>query len=227
MIMRCIVIDKELTGLQLISSYIDKFPALKLLQTFTDVLTGGEFLRNNTVDLLFIELSMADKSAIHLVNSIKEKLLIVFTVGCSQLPKEILFMDILDYLVKPFSYERFSKVALKAINKIEKKATPGEMIYVRSEYHLTGVFLDEIEYIESVENYIRIHLIKGRSIMSLTPLSTFMKKLPSEKFIRIHRKFIIAIHKIEYISNKKIKLSSIELPVSGRYYVSLKALVNK
>ena len=227
MLLRCVVIDKDPSAIELISRYIERFPSLKLSQTFTDVLAGGEFLRSNTVDILFIELNMANKSAIHLINSLTGKLLVVFTVGCNQLPKEILSMDILDYLVKPFSYERFSKTAFKAVNKFENKITTGQTIYIRSAYQLVRIRLDEIEYIESVENYIRIHLVNGKPIMSLAPLSSFSEKLPQEKFIRIHRKYVIAIDKIEHLSNKKIKLNSTELPVGHSHLDNLRIAIRK
>jgi two-component system, LytTR family, response regulator len=230
MLLKCIAIDKEFAACELITSYIESFPALKLLQTFDDVMTGGEFLRYNQVDLLFIDLSIPVDTAINLVKSIQDKILIIFTLACKQLPTEVLRLDVLDYLVKPITFERFTRAAEKAIDQHEKinpaKSHSGT-IYIRSAYQLIKVDLDEIEYIESVENYIKIHLTNGKSVMTLMPLKVIIEKLPQEKFVRIHRSYIISVDKIKYIGNRKIKLNIAELPVSNSYLINLNILLKK
>jgi DNA-binding LytR/AlgR family response regulator len=229
MLLKCVAIDKDLTALELISNYLEGFPALKLLQTFDDVLTGGEFLRYNRIDLLFIELNMPGNSAIELVRSIQEKLLIIFTIGSKQLPREILELNALDYLIKPIAFERFASAVDKAVHhsQHENQLVAGEVIYIRSTYQLIKINLDEIEYIESVENYIKFHLSNGKSVMTLMPLKIIIEKLPQERFVRIHRGYIIAIDKIKYIGNKKIKMSTIELPVGDTYLMNLAVLIKK
>ena len=230
MSLKCIVIDKELSAIELVTNYIQRFPALKLLQTFDDVITGGEFLRNNSIDLLFIELSMPANTAINLVKSLSDKLMIIFTVACKQLTPEVLKLDTLDYLVKPITFERFTRAVVKATDRhhhIDPEKETGGAIYIRSTYHLFKINLDEIEYIESVENYIKIHLSQDKPVMTLMPLKIIMDKLPQERFVRIHRSYIIPIDKIKYIGNKKIKLSIAELPVSDSYVTALKGLMSK
>jgi two-component system, LytTR family, response regulator len=225
MLLKCIAIDKEHAALDLISNYIESFPALKLLQTFDDILAAGEFIRLNEVNLLILEANMPDSMALDLVRSLKEKLLIIFTVGCAQLPAAILDLDVLDYLIKPFSFDRFARAAEKAIELYNPISPSADTIYIRSTYQLVKINLDEIEYIESAENYIKVHLLNGKSVMALMPLKSILEKLPMDRFVRIHRGYIIAINKIQYILNRKVKLSEAELPVGDSYLTRLKELI--
>ena len=227
MFLRCVVIDKEPAALEIIKSYVEAIPGLKLLQTFADVLAGGEFLRKNKIDLLFIEACMPGNAAVSLIKSFREKFLIIFTVGCQYFPREIFDFEALDYLVKPFSLERFARAAVKAINVKQTRITTEQPLYIRSTYQLIKINLNEIEYIESAENYVKVHLSDGKIIMSLMPLKTIIEKLPSEKFMRIHRSYIVAVDKIKYIVNKKIKLGLTELPVSSSYLKKFNVLLNR
>jgi two-component system LytT family response regulator len=227
MFLRSVVIDKDPAALEIIKNYIGAIPELKLLQTFDDVLAGGEFLRNNKIDLLFIEAGLPGNSAINLIRSLHEKLLVIFTLGCQFFSRELLEFESLDYLVKPFTLERFAKAAVKAINASQTKSIAENPIYIRSTYQLIRINLNEIEYIESAENYIKVHLSGGKIIMSLIPLKTIIEKLPPDKFVRIHRSYIISVDKIKYVVNKKIKLSIAELPVSDSYLKNFNVLINK
>lgn len=227
MFLRCVVIDKEPAALEIIKTYIKAIPGLKLLQTFADVLAGGEFLRNNQIDLLFIEASLPGNATVSLLKSFREKFLIIFTVDRQYFPREVFDFEALDYLVKPFSLERFARAAVKAININQTWTTIEQPIYIRSTYQLIKINLSEIEYIESAENYVKVHLSDGKIIMSLMPLKTIIEKLPSEKFMRIHRSYIIAVDKIKYIVHKKIKLGLAELPVSSSYLKKFNVLINK
>ncbi|MEP7376677.1 MAG: LytTR family DNA-binding domain-containing protein [Chitinophagaceae bacterium] len=230
MSLKCIVIDKELSAIELMGNFIQRFPGLKLLEVFDNVIAGSEYIRDNSIDLLFIELSMPANTAIKLVRSISEKIVVIFTVACKQLTPEVLDLDILDYLVKPITFDRFAKAITKITDRyhnITREKETGGTIYIRSTYQLVKINLNEIEYIESVENYSKIHLSGDKPVMTLMPLKIIIDKLPHGKFVRIHRSYIIPLDKIKYIGNRKIKLSVAELPVSESYLPALKELVNK
>jgi len=230
MSLKCVIIDKELSAIELMTNFIKSCPALRLLQTFDDVITGGEFLRNNRVDLLFIELSMPANAAIKLVKSISYKVMIIFTIAGKRFAPEVLEMDVLDYLVKPFIFDRFARAIAKATERlhlVNPDSQTGEAIYVRSTYHLVKINLNDIEYIESMENYVKIHLTNDKPVMALIPLKIMIDRLPQEKFVRIHRSYIIPLDKIKYIGNKKIKVSATELPVSDSYLTAVKELMKK
>jgi len=225
--LKCIAIDKEYTSLSLISSYIRLFPGLELLQIFTDVPAAEEFLRNNRIDLAFIELSTPFSGVVRRIRSLQEKLLVIFTVNGKQFPTDVLKLDVVDYLVKPYAYRRFAQAVDKAISLHDKEvATNPEppTIYIRSTYELTRIDLTEVEYIESLENYIRINFTSGKSVMALMPLKKFIEMIPPDKFVRIHRSYIISIDKIQNIRNRKVRLNIAELPTGASYYNNLKKL---
>lgn len=228
MALRCIAIERKFPSLALISDYIRLFPGLELLQGFNDISTAAEFLHKNNIDLLFIELYLPLDKMIKEVRSLQKKLLIIFTINSKSLPTDVLKLDAVDYLVKPFSYVQFTKAVDKAISLYEKRNTAdqhSDVIYVRSMYQLIRVQLDEVEYIESMENYIKIHFSNGKFIMALMPLKKILEKIPQEKFVRIHRSYIIALDKIKNIGSKKIKLSFAELPAGDSYFSNLKKII--
>jgi len=220
--LKCIAIDDEPPALLLLREYISKTPSLKLVQTFEDAITGGEYLRRYPVELLFIDIDMPDISGIDLVRSLKEKPMIIFTTAHKKYAMEGFELDAIDYLLKPISYERFSKAVNKANEyynyKIKKPGDETESLFVYSEYRMLKILIDQIEYIESLEDYIKIHIINSKPILTLMTLKGVLEKLPSSKFSRIHRSYIVANDKVKSIQNRKVMLpSSVELPVSESY----------
>ncbi|HPG10258.1 MAG TPA: LytTR family DNA-binding domain-containing protein [Chitinophagaceae bacterium] len=219
---RCIAIDDEPPALELIQEYLSRFSSLQLIETFDDAISGGEFLRKNPVDLLFIDINMPDITGIDLVRSLEEKPMIIFTTAHKKFAFEGFELDAIDYLVKPISFERFSKAVNKALEYFEykKKTDPGiqENLFVYSEYRMVKVALSSIEYIESMEDYIRIHIQNEKPVMTLMTMKKVLEKLPEDNFRRIHRSYIVAIDKVKSILNRKVKLASgVELPISDTY----------
>ena len=220
--LKCVAIDDEPLALELIRAYISKFPELKLLQTFEDAISGAEFLRQNAVDLLFIDIHMPDISGIDLVRSLQEKPIIIFTTAYKKFAFEGFELDALDYLVKPIDFERFSRAIHKAKEfyqyRNSKSTAENENIFVYSEYRQVKISLIDIEYIESLDDYIKIHFSNADPIMSLMTLKKIIEKLPPTQFKRIHRSYIISLKKVKSVLNRKVQLSSsTELPVSDTY----------
>lgn len=221
-VIRCIAIDDEPPALELIKEYVSKLPALQLIQTFDDAISGGEFLRNNPVNLLFVDINMPDISGLDLVKSLQDKPMIIFTTAHRKFAVEGFEMDAIDYLLKPISFERFSKAVNKAIeyydykHKIKKETS--ENLFVYSEYRMVKIALREVEYIESLEDYIKIHLLNAKPVLTLMTLKGVLEKLPADQFKRIHRSYIVATGKVSSILNRKAKLQSgAELPISDSY----------
>lgn len=221
MVLKCIAIDDEPPALELLQAYIEKTPGLQLLQTFDDALGGGEFLRSNAVDLLFVDINMPDITGLDLVRSLKERPMIIFTTAYKKFAHEGFELDAIDYLLKPISFDRFSKAVTKATeyfaykNKSEN-AVP-DNLFVYSEYRMIKIPLQQIEYIESLEDYVKIHLTEGKPVMTLMTLKSTLEKLPAEKFSRIHRSYIVAVDKVLSVQNRKARLGSTELPISDSY----------
>ena len=230
--LRCIAIDDEPLALEIIKTYVAQFPALELLQTFDDAISGAEFLRHAAVDLLFIDINMPDISGLDLVRSLKEKPLIIFTTAYKNFAFEGFELEALDYLLKPIDLKRFGKAVHKAIDYYAYKNAPrdevADSLFVYAEYRMVKIELKDIEYIESLEDYIRIHLSDAKPIMTLMPLKKVLEKLPADKFKRIHRSYVVPVNKVKSILNRKAQLASgKELPISDSYIGFAKEWINQ
>ncbi len=219
--MRCIAIDDEPPALVVLKEYISRIPQLELVRTFDDAISGGEFLRQNAVDLLFIDINMPDITGLDLVKSLEQKPIIIFTTAHKKFALEGFELDAVDYLLKPISFERFSKAVTKAADYFEirkKPKTESSFLVVYSEYRMVKIPMSEIEYIESLEDYIRINRINEKPVMTLMTMKKAVEKLPSDKFQRIHRSYIVATGKVKSVLNRKAMLQSgVELPISDSY----------
>jgi DNA-binding LytR/AlgR family response regulator len=175
---------------------------------------------------------MPDITGIELVKSLKNKPLIIFTTAYKKFAYEGFELEAVDYLLKPIDFERFKKAALKAVEfdqyRSQGKETINESFFVRSEYRMVRILFDEIDYIESLEDYIKIHIANAKPILTLMTLKAVVEKLPADKFIRIHRSYIIPFNKIKSVINKKMLLSSgIALPISDPYVSAINEWMNK
>jgi len=220
--LKCVAIDDEPLALEVIKNYVAKFSELDLLQTFEDAISATEFIRNTVVDLLFVDINMPDITGLDLVRSLDEKPIIIFTTAHKKFAIDGFELDALDYLLKPISFERFSKAVGKAMEYARYRSKSlqeeTESLFVYSEYRLIKIPLNEIEYIESLEDYIRINLVDSKPILTLMPLKKVLEKLPPDKFKRIHRSYIVAVGKVNSVLNRKVRLqSTTELPVSDSY----------
>ncbi|HEK19828.1 MULTISPECIES: LytR/AlgR family response regulator transcription factor [unclassified Mucilaginibacter] len=220
--LKCVAIDDEPLALELMKNYISKFPSLSLAQTFEDAIAGAEYLRNTAIDLLFIDINMPDITGIDLVRALEKKPMVIFTTAYKNFAFEGFELEAIDYLLKPIDVARFGKAIEKATDYHRyKNATngdgEGESLYVYSEYKMVKINHKDIEYIESMEDYIKIHLQFDKTILTLMPLKRVLEKLPEGRFQRIHRSYIVPVNKIISIQNRKVKLPAIELPVSDSY----------
>lgn len=223
MVLKCVAIDDEPLALELIKTYVAQTPALQLVETFEDAIAGAQFLQKNHVDLLFIDINMPDISGLDLVRSLKERPLIIFTTAYKKFAFEGFELEAVDYLLKPIDFERFSKAVHKALDfhsfkKSNAAGDGGESLFVHSEYKVIKIALHDIDYIESLEDYIRIHITNSKPILTLMSLKKVLEKLPEDKFKRIHRSYVIPVGKVKSIAHRKVLLNSgKELPISKSY----------
>jgi DNA-binding LytR/AlgR family response regulator len=220
--LKCVAIDDEPLALEIIKKYVSAYPSLKMLSTFEDAITGAEFLKSNKVDVLFLDIDMPDISGVDLVRSLQEQPMVIFTTAYKQFAFEGFELEALDYLLKPINSSRFDTAVHKAIDYYQFKHTDhntvDEHIYVHSEYRLIKINIHDISYIESMQDYIKIHLLSAdKPVLTLMSLKSVIEKIPAAKFIRIHRSYVVAKEQIRYIHNRKIKLHNIELPVGANY----------
>ncbi|RYE36190.1 MAG: response regulator transcription factor [Sphingobacteriaceae bacterium] len=222
MVLKCIAIDDEPLALKLISVYVSRLPALQMVQTFENAISAAEYLRHNTIDVLLIDINMPDITGIDLVRTLEQKPVIIFTTAYSNFAVEGFELEAVDYLLKPINFDRFAKAADKAVQYHQYKNSSlsnqaNICIYVYSEYRMVKINVSEIEYLESMQDYVKINLSNGNRILTLMPMKTLLDKLPAEQFRRIHRSYAVAISKIQSIQNRKVFLKSIDLPVSDSY----------
>ena len=220
--LKCIAIDDEPLALEVIKKHVNDFPELKLLQTFDDAISGAEFLKKNQIDLLFIDIDMPDISGIDLVRTLQNKPMVIFTTAYKNYAYEGFELEAIDYLLKPIDLKRFTAAVQKALDyakyKTQDKDEEGESIYVHSEYRMLKINLKDVEYIESMQDYIKIHLVGlEKPILTLMPMKAVLEKLPTTQFARIHRSYAVAIKKVKSIHNRKVKIGVVELPVGNSY----------
>jgi len=220
--LKCIAIDDEPLALELIQEFVSRLPQLKLMHTFDDAISAVELLRNTKVDLLFIDINMPDITGIDLVRSLQERPLIIFTTAHKQFAIEGFELDAVDYLLKPINFERFSRAVNKAVDYYKYKNAAAQedndCLFVHAEYRLVKIPLGDIEYIESLEDYIKIHLANAKPVLTLMSMKKVLEKLPAEKFQRIHRSYIVSVAKVKSIQNRKVQLApATELPISDSY----------
>jgi two-component system LytT family response regulator len=226
--LKCVAIDDEPLAVALISTYVSRFAELELLQTFEDAVSGAEYINRNDVDILFLDINMPDISGIDLARALGKKPMIIFTTAYKQFAYEGFELQAIDYLLKPIDFDRFTKAVNKAVEYYRYKnnsqpSSDDACIYVHSEYRMLKILLKNIEYLESMEDYVKIHLEGTSPVLTLMPLKRILEKLPAADFKRIHRSFIVPVKKVQSLQNRRIKLSSVELPVSGSYVDEVKS----
>ncbi len=226
---KCVLIDDEPLALEVLKQYVQKFSELQLVQSFDDAIAGAEFLKNNVVNLLFVDINMPDVKGTELVRSLVHRPMVIFTTAYKNYAVEGFELDAIDYLVKPIEFNRFAKAVQKAIDFYQfKKATQpqADSLFVRSEYQLVKINYRDIEYIESVEDYLKIYIINGKPVMTLMTMKAILEKLPESQFVRIHRSYIISTSKIKSVVNRKVILQSgVELPISNSYIDVIKSWI--
>ena len=215
----CIAIDDEPLALLVITQFCERFGGLELT-TFSEPLVGLEEIRRRKPDLVFLDIEMNSISGLDIARDLPKERCFIFTTAHAQYALNGFELDAVDFLHKPFAYERFEKAVEKAIRRIEteRDRTP-ESIVIKQEYNNVTIPTNDILYIEAMENYTKIFRESGGYILSRTNMKALQEILPEESFLRIHRSYIIPIDRVEMFSKKKIKLAGQEtlLPVGRQF----------
>jgi two-component system, LytTR family, response regulator len=216
--LRCVVIDDEPWALELMKRYVGKIPFLKLVHILGDPSNAINFLKD--IDLLFIDINIP--SSIDLLSSMAIKPITIFITSYKKYALQGFEIGAIDYLLKPLDFERFKTAVRRALELFEirqySKQAERQFLFIRSENKTIRIQLDEIEFIEACVNYIRIHRIHDDPVVTRTSLREISKKIPEQKFQRIHRSYIVAISQIKEFRNRKVLMNSLmELPVSNSH----------
>jgi two-component system LytT family response regulator len=240
MTINCIAIDDEPLALDIIRAYCAKVPFLNLAGTFSNAIDTLEYLRHNTVDLMFLDIQMEELTGIQLLNSLKNKPLVIFTTAYDQYAIQGFDLDVLDYMLKPISFERFVKGTNKALEQMQnhtvsklpekhdKLSMPATnpFFFVKTETRIERVNASEVLYVEGMGDYWRI-VTKARRIMTLMNAKGIEEILHEPAFCRVHKSFFVAIDKIEFVERKQIKIGEILIPVSDTYQKNFFELIEK
>jgi DNA-binding LytR/AlgR family response regulator len=233
---QCIAIDDEPLALKQISSYIQKTPFLELVAECQSAFEAMDALKNNTILLMFIDINMPDLSGMEFVKSLTNKPYIVFTTAYSEYAIEGFKVDAIDYLLKPISYSSFLKAAnkvknivdLTTVKQTETISSTITHLFVKSEYKLMRIELADIKYIESMHEYVRIHLLNDKPVMTLLSLKAIEEQLPHDKFMRVHRSFIVNLDKVKIIERNRIIFdTNIFIPISDQYKDQFQKYIDK
>ena len=222
MIIKCAIIDDEPLAAGLLKSYAEKTPFLQLIGSYGSALEAMKELRDNPAQLLFLDIQMPELSGIEFAKVLPPTTKIVFTTAFQQYAIEGYKVNALDYLTKPISYQDFLNAANKALDwfnfsQKQQACVEDRFIYVKSDYKLLRVSLDDILYIEGLKDYVRIYLRDGQKIMSLMNMKKLEDYLQQPEFLRTHRSYIVHMVYAEAVDRLRIVIGDQFIPISDSY----------
>ena len=230
--LNCMVVDDEPFSIEIIQNYLEKIPGLFLAAKCGNAVDAISFIHKHTVDLIFLDINMPEVSGIQMLNSLVDPPLVVFTTAYPEYAIEGFDLDAVDYLLKPFSFERFMKAVNKVYSRIgEKQGTINksgdtEFIMIRADKRDYKVNLVDILFIQSKGDYLRI-TTTDRSYLTHETMQSIMKVLPEHRFIRIHKSYIISISRIKYIEGNQLFIDVEAIPIGKVYRADLLNTLSK
>ena len=233
---RTIAIDDEPLALQLINGYIEKAPFLDLSGSFDNPVSAMDFLETNAVDLIFLDIQMPDLLGTEFARLSKGLSHIIFTTAYANYAVEGFRLNAVDYLLKPFSFEEFLESANRAKQRIEMEQTSGhqqveannDFLFIKSDYKVRRINLSDIQYIEGLKDYVKVYLHgEDKPVLTLATMKQMEGKLPANRFMRVHRSFIVNLQRIEIIERSRIVFGKVYIPVSDQYKESFQGFVDR
>lgn len=220
---RCLIIDDEPLAGKLLASYVEKVENLTLVGSFTNAFEAWTFLQKESVDLVFLDIQMPELNGVQLAKLLGEQVSVIFTTAYPDYAVEGFELKALDYLVKPIRLQRF----LESVNRYKESDLPAESqavepkadatyIFVKTEYRFQKINLTDIFFLKGMGDYVSIHTHSGR-IMTLENMKSFEAKLPKDRFIRVHKSFLISMEKIEFVERNRVKIGEELIPVGATY----------
>lgn len=223
MTINCIAVDDEPLALNIIKNYISKISYLNLVKTFRDGLSVIDFLSENDVDLIFLDIEMSGLSGTQLLKTLRKKPKVIVTTAFRDYAIDAFELEVTDYLLKPFSFERFLSAVERIKDSIGEKQTKKETIINEKEYtfvkhngKMLKVNFSDILYIEALNEYINIKT-HATGIITLQSMKNIEKILPESRFIRIHKSFIVSLNKIDSIEGQCVNIGNKKLPIGNKY----------
>lgn len=226
---RCLAVDDEPLALDLLVDFIVKVPTLKLISKCDNAIEAMGLLKKTKIDLLFLDIHMPDVNGFQLLKAIEQNPKIIFTTAYSEYGVKGFELDAVDYLLKPFSFERFKKAADKAKKQLESESIlekSDNVLFIKSGYETIKISIPDILFIEALNDYVQI-FTKEKKYLSLVSMKTILDLLPIGEFARVHRSFIIPLKKITRYSSKSVFLTDIKIPIGDSFKQQFQATLIK
>ena len=233
----CLIVEDEPLARSLMVDYVGKVSNLTLVDACSNPLDALEVLRKNSIDLLFLDIQMPEITGLSLLKALNKKPLVILTTAYSQYALEGYEHDVVDYLLKPITFERFLRAVEKAslrasgsqpviVNREPREAAAQPFVFVKDGTKLVKINWDDILYVEGLKDYVTIHT-RQQKVISLQRLKSLEEQLPSDQFIRVHHSFIVALKAIDAIHKGEIQIGQALIPISDTYRKSFKDFIDR
>ena len=235
--LKCLIVEDEPLARNLMVEYVKKVAYLELVDACSSPLAALEVLRNNTIDLLFLDIQMPEITGITLLKTLQKKPLVILTTAYSEYAIESYELDVVDYLLKPITFDRFLKAVDKASQRLSSASAPAPpaekisdsappFVFVKDGTKLVKIQWADILYVEGLKDYVTIHT-KTQKVITLQRLKALETQLPADKFIRVHHSYIVALSAIDAIHKGEIQIGNAFIPISDSYKKSFRDFIEK
>lgn len=232
--MNVIIVDDEPLAQEVLETYVSKFPALNLIAKCSNAVEAFDVLNNNSIDLMFLDIQMPQISGIDFLKTLPNPPQVIFTTAYSEYAMAGYELNVVDYLLKPISLDRFAKAVNKAVAKELQENEPtipastetADYIFVKADKKLIKIRFDQINYIEGLKDYVILHTPNGR-VVTLQTMKSLEVKLPSDIFMRVHRSFIVNMGNISIIEGNTVQIEKKIIPIGKNYKDVLLSIINK
>ncbi len=227
--LKCVIVDDEPLAIEVLESYVGKVERLQLVGTFRNAISAFDFIQTNEVDLIFLDIQMPKLTGIDFLKTLKNPPKVIFTTAFREYALEGYELEVSDYLLKPISFERFLKSISKVFDDSENRksiqvgsngADEEPFVYFKVDKRMVKIRLNDILIIESIKDYVKVKTLE-KEIVTHQQISYLEHKLPEEKFLRIHRSFIVAIDKIDAFSATEVEISKKYVPIGRNYKIDV------
>ncbi len=233
---RCLAIDDEPLALELLADNISMIPFLQLVASCNSSMDAMKYVQEDSIDLIFLDIQMPGITGLQFIKSMTNPPMTILVTAYEKHALEAFGLNVVDYLVKPSSFERFVKACnkawdlfqLKSKQNIQTTESEPDYFFINADYSLVKILYSDILYMEGLKDYIKIHLSSNtKSIITRLPMKSMEAQLPAKKFIRIHKSYIIAIAAVNMIKKNSVFIGATELPISENYKDSLMQVIVK
>lgn len=224
--LRCIIIDDKPLAIDILADYAGKIPFLELAGTTTNPIEGLNIIREQDIDLVFLDIQMPELTGLQFMKIAGQQCKFILTTAYSEYALDGYEHDVIDYLLKPISFDRFYRAAGKALQQapaptpgtpvVPQTAPLAEYLFVKTEHRIQKINLRDLRYAEGVQNYVSLHIPEGR-VMTLQTLKKIEEQLPPAEFIRVHRSYIVSLRHIISVERGRIFIGDVIIPVGDSY----------